>query len=141
MLFLNAEKIEETIIRLHTRINERFPNCGLSNTCKSLLDISKDVKKTTAWINSPNYFVRISSWVIIVLLVGSVVRTCALLHISLDGVNIADVFQMIDAAFNSLVLVGASGIFLMTSEVRRKRKRVLEAVNELRSIAHIVDAH
>ena len=55
--------------------------------------------------------------------------------------NVADFFQMIDAGFNTVVLLGAAGVFLMTSETRRKRKRVINAVNKLRCIAHIIDAH
>jgi hypothetical protein len=48
---------------------------------------------------------------------------------------------MVDAGLNSLVLIGAGVVSLVTLENRRKRKRVIRAVNRLRCIAHIVDMH
>ena len=39
------------------------------------------------------------------------------------------------------MLVGAGVFFLMTLETRVKRRRALEAIRELRAIAHIVDMH
>jgi hypothetical protein len=48
---------------------------------------------------------------------------------------------MLEAAFNSLLLVGATVIFLVTLESRIKRRRALQALHELRVIAHIIDMH
>jgi hypothetical protein len=42
---------------------------------------------------------------------------------------------------NDVVLIGAAILFLITVEVRIKRARVLEALHELRSIAHVIDMH
>jgi hypothetical protein len=52
-----------------------------------------------------------------------------------------DFVQVSEAGLNEAVLIGAGMIFLTTLESRRKRKRVISAVNRLRSIAHIIDAH
>jgi predicted membrane-bound mannosyltransferase len=48
---------------------------------------------------------------------------------------------MIDSALDTLLLLGAGIVFLVTLENRRKRNRVIHAVNRLRCIAHIVDMH
>jgi hypothetical protein len=48
---------------------------------------------------------------------------------------------MTEAAISEIVLISAGIITLVTYENRRKRQRVIEAVNRLRSIAHVVDAH
>jgi hypothetical protein len=53
----------------------------------------------------------------------------------------SDIVQMLEAAFNSLLLVGATVIFLVTLESRIKRRRALQALHELRVIAHIIDMH
>jgi hypothetical protein len=39
------------------------------------------------------------------------------------------------------VLIGAAIFFVVTFETRLKRARALQALNELRSIAHVIDMH
>lgn len=141
MLTLDAKEIEKTCVKLHKRIQSKFPNASLLKTCEALVTISKNINHTVSWINKPNYYIRIFSWIIIVVLVYTIVHACILLKVTTTGINIADVVQMIDATFNNIILLGGAGIFLMTFEDRRKRKRVLRSVNELRTIAHIIDSH
>ena len=69
------------------------------------------------------------------------VHSLAQWHPRADGINLADFVQMIDSALNSLVLLGAGILFRITLENRRKRGRVIRAVNRLRCIAHILDMH
>ena len=45
---LNPDRIEATLETLHNRIQERFPNRGLANLCKQLLDIARDDKRMEA---------------------------------------------------------------------------------------------
>ncbi len=141
MAELKSKDILRTCERLRFRIRERFPKAALASTCGELCAIAADADRTAAWISKPDYFVRGGSWLVILLLVASLARTWFALKISTDGLNMADFFQMIDAGFNTLVLLGATGLFLMTFETRRKRRRVIQAVNKLRCLAHIVDAH
>lgn len=141
MTELKSQDILKTCEQLHFRIRERFPKAALSRTCGELCAIAADADRTAAWISKPDYLVRGGSWLAILLLVASLARTWFALKISTDGLNVADFFQMIDAGFNTIVLLGATGLFLMTFETRRKRKRVIQAVNKLRCVAHIVDAH
>jgi hypothetical protein len=49
--------------------------------------------------------------------------------------------QAIDATFNIVLLTGATIFFLVKIEERMKRARALRALNELRSIAHVIDMH
>jgi hypothetical protein len=51
------------------------------------------------------------------------------------------VIQGLEAAVNLLILFGAAVWFLMSVEERLKRARVLAALHELRSLAHVVDMH
>jgi len=62
------------------------------------------------------------------------------LHVQADGLNITELIQMIEAALNGVDLISAGIIFLTTVEIRTKRKKVIDAVNKLKSIAHIIDA-
>jgi hypothetical protein len=47
----------------------------------------------------------------------------------------------VEAGINDIVLVGAGIYFLLTIETRIKRKVVLRAMHQFRSLAHIVDTH
>jgi hypothetical protein len=58
-----------------------------------------------------------------------------------DGVAVTDLLQAVDAGLNTLLRVGGGIFFLFTLEVRLKRRRALKGLQELRSLAHIVDMH
>jgi len=49
--------------------------------------------------------------------------------------------QGLEAALNITILLGAAALFLVTVEVRIKRKRALKAIHELRALAHVIDMH
>jgi hypothetical protein len=55
--------------------------------------------------------------------------------------SIAEFLQGSEAAINEVVFLGVAVFFLVTLETRLKRRRVLEAIHVLRSMAHIVDMH
>lgn len=138
---VSSEELKKTCSQLRVRVSERFPTSGLNRTCGGLLQVSETIDKTIKWVNRPNYFIRVSSWILIAGLLLTIIRSWTLLKVSFFGMNIADFFQMIDAGFNSIVILGAAGIFLMTFETKRKRKRIINSVNHLRCIAHLIDAH
>ncbi|MEX2152286.1 MAG: hypothetical protein WD825_03055, partial [Gemmatimonadaceae bacterium] len=49
--------------------------------------------------------------------------------------------QTIEAAVNDIVFFGIAVFFVLTIETRVKRRKALEMLHELRSLAHIVDMH
>ena len=49
--------------------------------------------------------------------------------------------QAMEAAVNLLIIGGAAARFLVTLEARWKRRLALAALNEFRSIAHVIDMH
>jgi len=138
---LIAEEIRKTVERLHLRMRDRFPESNLANICRELLEISTEAPQTVQWIARPNYLLRLATYGFILIAVLVVAEFLLQLHVSAAGINLADVVQMIEAALNTLILLGAGIVFLVTLENRRKRSRVIRAVNRLRCIAHIVDMH
>ena len=122
-------------------MKDRFPQSNLANVCKELHEISKETHQTVQWIAKPNYLLRLGTYVFIAVAIMLLVQSLLELDVRADGINLADFVQMIDSALNSLVLIGAGILFLVTLENRRKRSRVISAVNRLRCIAHIVDMH
>ena len=55
--------------------------------------------------------------------------------------SLADLLQGFDAVVNELILLGVAIFFLSSLETRLKRRRALDALHGLRSLAHIVDMH
>ena len=137
---LLPNEIQGTCKKLGVRIKERFPEARLNDTCDKLISISQDIDKTSTWIKKPNVYIRISSWFCALLLIGFIVPPYIKLKVTLDNINIADFFQMIDSSFNVIVVIGGLGIYLMTNEIKQKRKRVVSSINKLKCIAHIIDA-
>jgi hypothetical protein len=140
-LKLVADEVQKTIEKLLMRIHDRFPDSGLEGVCRSLLEVSRESRQTLAWIGKPNYGIRIIIILLIILMIAAAIRAAIEVPVCTDGINVADFVQMIEASINSMIFIGAGIIFFITFETRRKRKRVIQAVNQLRSIAHIIDAH
>ncbi len=138
---LSNEEILKTIDNLFHRISERFPGSGLAGVAQTLIDLARETERTLLWIARPNYLLRAGIYVLIALLSVTIFYSISKLNISADGIGLSDFVQMIDSALNGLVLIGAGAVFLVTFEKRRKRERIVDAVNKLRCIAHIIDMH
>jgi hypothetical protein len=138
---LVAEEIHKTIERLHLRMKDRFPQSNLANVCQELHRISKEAPQTVRWIAKPNYLLRFGTYGFILVVVLVLVESLRQLDLPAGGIDLADLVQLVDSGLNSLVLIGAGVLSLVTLENRRKRNRVIRAVNRLRCIAHIVDMH
>ncbi|MBN3040176.1 MAG: hypothetical protein JW867_03535 [Candidatus Omnitrophica bacterium] len=138
---LIAVKIQETTSKLYLRIKDRFPDSGLLNTCQKLIDIAKESDKTLLWISRPNYLLRSIIYSLIVFLVSVIIYSICQLNLKADGINIADFIQMTEAGLNEIIIIGAGIAFLVTFENKKKRERVIRAINRLRCLSHVIDAH
>jgi hypothetical protein len=138
---LDIDKTIDTIDLLAKRINERFPMSGLSGVCDELLGITRNSKQRTDWISRPNYYLRISIILIVAIGIFAMFYSINYMDISIRTIDIAEFVQVSEAAINDLVLIGAAIFFLTTIETRIKRARALDALHELRTIAHVIDMH
>ncbi|MBN1765176.1 MAG: hypothetical protein JW860_07960 [Sedimentisphaerales bacterium] len=138
---LKDKEIIRTIETLYRRINDRFPNSGLSQTCNQLHNLARGSEGIIAWINKTNYAMRFLVVLIIGLVLFVLVYSVRQLKLDTPQWTLAEFVSMTEAALNEVVVIGAGIIFLVTYETRQKRKRVIKAVNRLRCMAHIVDAH
>lgn len=139
---LNFSSIRNTLIRLQSRVAERFPGSGLSNVCNQLLAVTDGAQDRIAKIIKPNWLLRILVGGI--LLLGVALLTLLvwlLLKSARPSDDLFGIVQGVDSAFNILILMGATLFFLSSLEDRRKRKLSLMALHELRSIIHIIDMH
>ena len=138
---LDATRIIETCRKLSLRITERFPDSGLSQVSKELVAIAGQAAKRADTFRRPNLILRAGVWSLILLMVGVLVQVTRSLDFEADMGHIDTFVQVLEAALGAFVLLGAAVLFLVTLETRWKRHHTLQAVHELRSLAHIVDMH
>lgn len=141
---LDVDSIKKTNQRLTARIKERFPNANLGEVSDELDTIIEHLKERAEWIGRPNILLRC------LCAIGVVSVVAFLAYFTHEPiVNVFDsveskgseFIQAIEAVLSGLFLMGLVLIFLATLEQRFKRIRALEAIHELRAIAHVVDMH
>lgn len=138
---LDPDKIVATVRTLRTRIEERFPNSGLARVAAELDHVTSTSAQRAAWIAQRNYLLRGLAGFLIVVFGLVLVWVIRQVRISSQVDRITELLQGVDAALNTLILLGGGSFFLLSLERRVKRGRALKAVHELRSLAHVVDMH
>jgi len=141
---LDPKEILKTAEILRKRIAERFPGSGLSKVGDQLVLLASRAGATSTRIKKPNLRVRAISYVVIALLLVLPVAGSLLAIGSLDrsrGITWAELVQVIEAGTNDLVLLGAAIYFLVSYETRFKRGKVVKALHQLRTLAHLIDVH
>jgi hypothetical protein len=139
---LESARIVASLELLERRISERFPGAGLARVCGELTGVARETQARVKAIEQSNLPLRVGVLVLLgscALLLAKVARQIDFSRTSADSVY--SVLQGIEATMNILVLMGAAVAFLVTFELRLKRRRALTAIHELRSIAHVIDMH
>ncbi len=138
---LNPALIAGTIEKLENRIAERFPSSGLRKVAGELLSAAQAAHDRLESIRRPNWLLR---GTLAVLGVGFLMLLFLLLtqiRMREEPPTVSDIIQDIESVLASLVFLGGGALFLVTIDTRLRRGRVLRAIHELRSLAHIVDMH
>jgi len=138
---LDLEKTMHTIGILQQRVAERFPDSGLSKVCAELYVLARETRQRLARISRPNWWLRAGIGLLIAAGLLVLVYGFPFVNMTPGVFELGDFVQMVEAAMNAVVLVGAALIFLFTVEIRVKRSRTLSALHELRAIAHVIDMH
>lgn len=138
---LEPDKIIATLAKLHQRIGERFPNSGLYRVCEELTMMVQATSARAANISRPNLWLRA---LLALLALGGAIGAFYIGRWMLglrSSDELAGTMQGLEAAVNLVIIIGAAGVFLVTLEARWKRQLALSALNEFRSIAHVIDMH
>ena len=138
---LDPTQLAATIERLSRRCDIRFPDSGLSTICRNLLDIARRTAETAAWIDRPLVPLRIAIALLLVVIAAGVAVTVSAIRTPTAPLLLTDLIQLIESGVNDLVFVAIGVFFLVSLEMRIKRRRALRAIHELRSIAHVIDMH
>ncbi len=138
---LDADRVVETVAKLSQRVRERFPQAGLAAACEHLLAVARKARARADWISRPVWWVRVLGIAAVILIVAGSALMFAFLEPPEGRLELLPFFQTFEAGINNVVLIGAAVFFLVTLEKRIKRRRALEAIHELRALAHIIDMH
>jgi hypothetical protein len=138
---LNPQRIIETSVLLQKRIQERFPDSGLSRVAQEACELAKAADEVSLWLSKPIVWVRIAVGLATAILVFLVLAALSVINVDLRGLRFAETAQGIEAAVNNLVFVAIAIYFLLGIETRIKRARALKQLHALRSMAHVVDMH
>jgi hypothetical protein len=137
---LDPQKIIETIQSLKSRIDRRFPEAGLGNVIGELQRVAADTAERTVWIQKPHLPLRAAAFTLSAAIVA--ILFLMLMHIrQFRFDDYTNSIQALESTISSVVFTGAAILFFISWENRIKRRRALNAIHELRSLAHIVDMH
>ena len=138
---LKADKIVATIGLLCDRIEERFPGAGLARVCRKLKLLADKASGVTEQARRPILALRLVTGILVALVFAGLAVTIYGLAVPEEAVTIPEFVLVLEAGINDLVLIGIGILFVVSLERRLKRRRMLRAIHELRSVAHIVDMH
>jgi hypothetical protein len=140
---LEPEKIVRTVERLHARIAERFPDSGLASVCADLAFTAQATAERIHTLARPVYWLRALAALAVVAGLAAQIYIARLIDWSvvLRRADPVGITQGLDAVVNLLLLAFGAIWFVLTLEQRLKRRRVLHALFELRSFAHVIDMH
>ena len=138
---LDIDKVTAAIELLRLRVQERFPTANLLNVCNELKELSNNAKTNIQHLNKPYVYFRIIFSFLIILTI--VLITYTIWHISSQDLpsNFQSFIATSEALMNELVMIGAAFYFIGKFENSLKQKKILYALQELRTIIHVIDLH
>lgn len=139
---LDGHELIKTVHRLTERIRSSFPAAHLNQVAAQLQQVVERHAVRSGTIRRPHWGHRLTSTTLMlagIATFGLLLTTVRMKH---DGEwQIAEAMQTLEAGLSMLFFLGAGAAYLANLEQRSKRQRCLEALHELRAIAHIVDLH
>jgi hypothetical protein len=132
---LKEDKILETVERLQQRIADRFPESGLSAVAAELVQLTRESVARAASIRRPNLLLRGG------LVLLGLIAVAGVAEYFLANPDLNKLLQFLKDSAGVAAYLAAAALFLVTLEVRLKRRKALRAVHELRAMAHLIDMH
>ena len=140
---LDSARISSTALEISRRLGEQFPGSGLSAVSTTLCGLADASANRAARLARPYWWIRALVSIALIALVAMVaIAVFALLRIRVsDAGSWAELAQGLEATVSNVVFLGVAIFFLLSLETRAKRRLALRGLNELRSIAHVIDMH
>ena len=138
---LKPDRLIETQDKLAQRIARRFPDAGLCQVAAELLQMAREAGVRAEQIRRPNWLLRVAVLLLALGALGLGLRLATSLEVKSDLKDAMGLFGFVEAVLRTCFFFGAAVLFLVSLEVRLRRRRALKALHELRAMAHVVDMH
>lgn len=138
---LDSARVIDTIDKLRLRVVERFPDSGLANVAATLAETARDCAGEAEKLRRPNMPIRLTVYAIWISGAAALAFIAAGIHYDGFELEAASLVQVLEPAMNLAVLMGIGVLALGRLEEQYKRRRALDYLHELRSIAHVIDMH
>ncbi len=140
---LNPESLVATVEKLSTRIGERFPKAGLFKVSKHLCNIAAESRRRVTETGRRSVWIRLLIVLLLVMMIAGVVMSISVFRLQpkASDVTWVELVQATESGINDIVFAGVAVFFLASLENRMRRRRILKALHELRSLAHVIDMH
>jgi len=139
---LDGDELIKTVHRLTERIRSSFPAAHLNQVADQLQQVVERHAARSSTIRRPHWGRRLTSLALLLAGVGTFAMLFVTVRMKHDGEwQIAEAMQTLEAGLSMLFFLGAGAAYVASLEQRSKRQRCLQALHELRAIAHIVDLH
>jgi hypothetical protein len=138
---LASQKIAETLTTLASRIGERFPGSGLLGVCRELIAMAEQTSERADKIARPNIPLIMGVWLLLLLAASTIVWLLSKATRLEASTELTNVMQGVDAGVSLLIVLGGAAFYLSSLESRWRRRAVLKALHEFRSVAHVIDMH
>lgn len=136
---LMISELIETIDGLKRRIETRLPGRNLALIAEDVRRVASDAARRSRWARQPNITLRILNGLLIAVMASILIYALGYLHFTEAGAW--EMIEGVDAAISSIVFLGVTTLTVVTLENRIKRRKLLDAIHELRVLAHIIDMH
>lgn len=139
---LEQAELIKTATRLGQRIRSRFPAAHLNEVASQLQALTEQHAERSNRIRRPNWGLRLVSATLLLAGLATLLLLFESVRFRHDGDwQIGEAMQALEAGVSMLFFLGAGAVLASSLELRTKRRRCLEALHELRAIAHLVDLH
>ena len=137
---IDAAAVAQTVERLESRLAAHFPESNLRRVARELLEVARDAPQRIRRIRRRSVLRRVLAWILIAAIL-TILGTIPFMLRPGRVDTLAEAIGVIEAALSASFFIGATLLFLLTWETRMRHRRTMEAVHELRALAHVVDMH
>jgi hypothetical protein len=131
---LDPNKLITTSAALAAWIDKDFNQAHLARVAANVHRLTQEAVVRAQRIRRPIWPLRLGIWGLVLAFVAGAVH-------QLVTHRLDEILHFLDQTKGMALYLGAFLLGFITLEVRLKRRRALQAVNELRAVAHIVDMH
>lgn len=127
---------------LHRGVLRHFPESGLSAVASEIVDVACGLEQRSRWIQPGlSFALRGCVGLVVAAIVGALIWFAPMV-LGLGGPrSLAEFMEATESGFQLVLLLGAAIFFLVSLERRIVRRNALTAIDEVRSLVHVVDMH